>query len=306
MDSRAYIEKWINGTLTEEERVLFEQTGEYRALKRLSDATLSFHAPEFDVPGEYARLQTQLRTKRKATVVTMPWLKPMLRVAALLVVAAGAYFLFLANPSTTIKTLSAQKTTTYLPDSSEVTLNAFSTITFRAKSWSRDRRLQLEGEAFFHVAKGSRFDVETASGVVTVVGTQFNVKMRKDYFEVVCYEGLVEVRSSGNVTQLTPTKVFRIINGVVTEQENTTEAQPGYLRDESSFESVPFAEVLKEFERQYGVTITTRNVDSRKRFTGRFGHSDFLKALQSISIPLNLTVEVSENQKHVVLSSGVN
>jgi ferric-dicitrate binding protein FerR (iron transport regulator) len=166
--------------------------------------------------------------------------------------------------------------------------------------------LLLEGEAFFQVAKGSRFDVETASGIVTVEGTQFNVKVRKDFFEVVCYEGLVEVRSTGRVTQLPPTKVFRAIKGVVTEHADTSEAQPGWLSNESSFESVPFAEVIEEFERQYGVSVTSQNVDPEKRFTGRFGHSDFHKALQSISIPLNLTVKVSADQKHVVLSSEVN
>ena len=46
--------------------------------------------------------------------------------------------------------------------------------------WKNERSVNLDGEGFFKVAKGSKFDVETSAGTVSVVGTQFNVKNRKD------------------------------------------------------------------------------------------------------------------------------
>ncbi len=306
MDNQDFLEKWINGTLTVDERILFERTKEYQALKRISDATASFRAPEYDVPGEFARLQTKMASPRRVKVVEMPWLRPLMRVAAVLVIIAGVYFIFLSDSTTTIKTFSAEKTKLYLPDSSEVALNAFSELKFSPNRWTSERRVSLVGEAYFRVAKGSRFDVETSEGTVTVQGTQFNVKIRKDFFEVVCYEGLVEVRSIGKLTQLTPMKMFRVVKGVLFVQENTSMTTSSWLNDESSFESVPFAEVLEEFERQYSVAITTRNIDLEKLFTGRFSHSDFQKALQSISIPLNLKYEVSADKKIVVLSGETN
>jgi ferric-dicitrate binding protein FerR (iron transport regulator) len=43
--------------------------------------------------------------------------------------------------------------------------------------------LTLE-EAYFQVKKGQTFSVNTTDGVVKVLGTHFNVKQRKNYFEV--------------------------------------------------------------------------------------------------------------------------
>jgi len=305
MGNKEYLEKWLNGTLSGHERILFEQTREYRSLEKLSKALTSFKAPEYDVQKEFQRLQSRKTSGERAKVVAMPWLKPLLRIAAILVLAGGGYFIFLLNLTTTIDTLSAEKTKIFLPDSSEVTLNTFSKISYRASSWGRRRSVTLDGEAFFKVAKGSQFDVETNDGTVTVLGTRFNVKRRKNYFEVVCYEGLVEVKSAGKVIKLPPFKMFRIVKGAIAPYDYTTEVSPGWLLNESSFESVPFSEVIEEFERQYNVTVSTKNVNLDKLFTGRFTNSDFIMALESISIPLNLKYKVTGDQKTVVLSGEV-
>jgi ferric-dicitrate binding protein FerR (iron transport regulator) len=58
-------------------------------------------------------------------------------------------------------------------------LNAASKLSFNEKKWADQRALTLEGEAFFKVQKGQTFSVNTTAGVITVLGTQFNVKERK-------------------------------------------------------------------------------------------------------------------------------
>jgi ferric-dicitrate binding protein FerR (iron transport regulator) len=152
------------------------------------------------------------------------------------------------------------------------------------------------------VAKGSRFDVITSSGVVTVLGTQFNVKVRDNYFEVICYEGLVAVNSDNEIVELPPNYMFRIINGEVFTDSNLIDTAPSWLINESSFISIPYEQVIKEFERQYNVVITTNEVDLEQLFTGRFTHNDISLALKSISLPFNLSYELEEDQ-HIVLSS---
>ena len=77
------------------------------------------------------------------------------------------------------------------------------------------------------------------------------------------------------------------------------------MLQERAFESVPFLEVINEFERQYNVTITTKNVDGDQLFTGRFVHSNISLALKSISIPLDLTYVIDETKKTVVLSRAI-
>lgn len=303
MKNPEYIEKWLNETLTEDERRLFEQTAEFRSLQKLSNALVAYKAPEYDAKAEFNRLQARKAVKHQAKLITLPWLQTVIKIAAVLAISLGIYFYYFSTTATTLSTLTAEKTALYLPDSSLVTLNASSSLTYYKRRWSKQRTVTLDGEAFFKVAKGSRFDVQTEAGVVSVLGTQFNVKKRKNYFEVICYEGLVQVNYSGKILQLTPSKMFRLIDGNVTALEATQEVVPGWTRNESFFESVPFSEVLDEIERQYSVTIVTKNIDKSQLFTGRFPHDNLTLALKSITVPLHLSYEVTS--KKVVLSREI-
>jgi ferric-dicitrate binding protein FerR (iron transport regulator) len=305
MSEQEYIEKWLNNELSEEENSAFEKTNAYESVVKLSKALEAFKAPDFNTQEEFKQLLVKKNSLKSARIVPLPWLQPLMRVAAVLIVLIGVYFIFLSNPSTTITTLASEKSEFLLPDSSSVSLNASSSLLYHPKGWDQKRLVSLDGEAFFKVAKGSKFDVVTNTGTVTVLGTQFNVKSRTNYFEVVCYEGLVQVTSANKTIKLTPTKMFRIVNGIITQDENLSEKLPGWLANESSFESVPFSEVLQEFERQYNLHITTKNVDLNLLFTGRFVHSNLSLAIQSVAIPLNLTYEIDSSQKNVVLSREV-
>ena len=305
MNDKEYIEKWLNGTLSNEEKLLFEKTEAYTTLFKLSQGIKSFEAPGYNVQHEYARLQSKINSTPKAQHVSISWMKPLLRVAAILTVFVGVYFYFVSNPVVNISTLAAESTNFYLPDSSQVHLNAASTVVYHKKNWDDNRLVTLEGEAYFKVAKGARFDVETATGIVSVLGTEFNVKARDEYFEVVCYEGLVQVKNATALVKLGPGKVFRVIKGAVATELISKETLPAWMRQESAFESVPFTAVINEFERQYNVTITTKNVDGDQLFTGRFVHSNISLALKSISIPLDLTYVIDETKKTVVLSRAI-
>ena len=57
----------------------------------------------------------------------------------------------------------SQKQEISLPDNSQVSLNALSSVTYNESSWDENRELTLNGEAFFKVEKGSTFEVKTKS-----------------------------------------------------------------------------------------------------------------------------------------------
>jgi ferric-dicitrate binding protein FerR (iron transport regulator) len=112
----------------------------------------------------------------------------------------------------------------------------------------------------------------------------------------------VRVESGNEILKLLPKQIFQKISGAgTTGDEKTKNTAPDWRSGESSFESIPFYQVMQEFERQYDVSITTRNVDSEQLFTGTFTHSDLSLALKSIAIPLNLTYEVEG--KKIILAS---
>ncbi len=304
MNKEEYIKKWLNDELNEEERLKFEQTEDFKSLQKLSYNLRAFKSPEYDVEAELDKVMEQTFSNTK--VISVNWFSTPARVAAAVVFIVGIYFLFFNNSKIIIETMAGKKTEIYLPDSSLVVLNANSRLTYNVAKWDSKRSVSLNGEAFFKVAKGSRFDVITKSGIVSVLGTRFDVKERTDYFEVVCYEGLVRVTVPDTVQELTSNGIFRILNGEIETREIVIAgSSPAWINNESKFESVPFQFVVEEFKIQYNIKVLTENVDTKKLFTGSFDHTDINLALEAITRPVNLKYRIKEDG-NVVLSGDRN
>ncbi len=298
MNSENYIKKWLEGSLSEAELREFSKTEDYKALKKLDEAVQQFKAPAWDVEHELARLnKARSSSHAMGKTVFASWIRPVLKIAASVAVIFLTYLFISYDNTTTIATGIAEKTTVTLPDNSLVTLNAQSSLSYTGKNWQQNRQVKLDGEAFFEVARGSKFDVLTDNGTVSVLGTRFTVTDREKYFEVVCFEGLVAVQAEQEQVKLPPGHMFRVIDGEVIKETDIKESAPGWLADESSFRSVPYKYVIEELERQYGVVVSIRRVNLDQLFTGRFTHKNLSLALKSISLPLNLQYKiVGENQ----------
>ena len=78
--------------------------------------------------------------------------------------------------------------------------------------------------------------------------------------------------------------------------------EPTWIAGESSFDSAPYAEVLGELERQYGIHITKPDMDLGKRFTGKFTHENIDQALKAVTIPFDLEYEII-NAEEVAIKS---
>lgn len=289
--------KWLDNDLDSQELEAFKRLEDYDDLVRLSDSVKGFRSPGFNPETELEVLFSTIDSNRRSS---NKWLKPLLRVAAVLAISFSVYY-YTTTLDTTAQALAAHKTTIELPDASSVTLNAMSTLTFNKKKWDNVRNVELEGEAFFKVSKGSKFSVNTSSGTVTVLGTEFNVKHREDIFEVVCYEGSVGVTHSTNTVVLKPGDSFLFIDGKIIAKEKETTSGPSWIDDKSYFKSMSYAHVLREFERQYDVTINSQHIDVDQLFTGSFIHNNKELALKSITLPLNLNYSMEDNRS-IILS----
>lgn len=296
MKKEDLIKKWLDNDLNNNELEAFKKLEDYDSLVKLSDSLMQFKADEYDSNKEFDALLQKINTKKSTK---NNWVKPLLRIAAILVISIGVYY-FMLNTDTTINAVIAEKTAVELPDLSEVKLNAESTLTFNKKSWNKIREVELNGEAYFKVAKGSKFSVVTRDGVVTVLGTQFNVKQRDNYFEVVCFEGSVGVEYKETTVKLKPGYSFLIIDGIQYVKDIDTRTEPSWINSESYFNSLPFKQVLYELERQYGISIETNNIDLTQLFTGTFKHDDLELALKSVTLPLNLKYQL-KNDTTIVL-----
>ena len=185
-----------------------------------------------------------------------------------------------------------------LPDGSKVTLNSKSTISYGSE-WNRS--LNLEGEAFFEVVKGSKFTVNTNSGTVEVLGTSFNVYSRDDQLIVNCKTGKVKVDIPGLSYQqvLTPGTGLRMSSNEVQERNLEVSNIATWQVGEFYFDNRPLEEVIEELSRQFDVEIRLNKVEDRF-FTGYFISTDLNTALEMVCDPLALEYKVQESK--VVIS----
>jgi len=290
-----YLAKWLNNELTEAELSEFKKSDKYASYQKIIEASKSLETPEFDVEKALTDIKNKQHNKEVKVVKLNP-IKKLIQVAAAIAVIVGVAYFYINSLNEIVTTQYAERTEITLPDNSEVVLNADSKVSYSKKNWDNNRNIDLEGEAYFKVAKGKRFTVVTEAGNISVLGTQFNVTQRDGIFKVTCFEGLVSVLFNNKETKLPAGTSFLVVNGQIkdTNAPNTTE--PSWINNESSFKSIPLSYVFEELKRQYNVTIQTKNIDTTKLFTGSFSNTDINIALKSISIPAQIKFNLEGNK----------
>ncbi|WP_299883627.1 FecR family protein [uncultured Lacinutrix sp.] len=295
-----YLARWISGDLTPEELSAFKKSKYYLDYKKINEGALAFKSPSFDRQSSLSRLEKSLKNKedKKIKKLNLKWVYS---AAAVLIIALGVLYF---NPSNSIyETQYGEQLVVDLPDNSKVYLNSKSELEFKKENWLDNRVLNFNGEAFFDVEKGETFKVLSNEGVVEVLGTEFNVVSREDYFEIKCHEGKVKVSSNDKkeLATLTIGKAFRI-NKEELEYWDFKEMKPSWLNGESSYNNTPIVQVIKSLENQYNINIDYTLIEENKRFTGSFTHSDLELALKTVFNPLNISY-LKSGENSIVLNS---
>ncbi|MCQ0111129.1 FecR family protein [Zhouia amylolytica] len=301
MNKEHLLAKWLSGEITPDELQALKQLEDLSVYEKIIAKTALFQSPLYneDVQLESLKMKTCLTNKQPKIKKIKPW-KAIAGIAATIAVILTTV-LFFNESNTVVIAEKGKKETFNLPDHSIVKLNASSKAEYSKKQWNKRRALKLDGEAFFEVAHGEKFDVITKDGIVSVVGTQFNVKNRENFYEIKCFEGIVRVQYNDLTKLITKGKSFLVINGIVTENEDhLLSNQPDWLQNRSKFSSIPYQMVLKEFERIFDVTISANNVDLNYHFTGEFNHNDINKALKTITLPLQLQYKLKDDKTVVI------
>ena len=292
MEQNYFLSKWLSNEITEEELGNHLSATEIAAYKKIISATNQLEVPEYN-PEEALKKIKLKHNKPKAG--KLHFMSRIYRIAAILTLLLLSYY-FISDKEKTYATQFAEKISFDLPDKSNVRLNADSEITFKTKNWKRNKVLNLKGEAFFSVFKGTTFTVNTALGTVTVLGTKFNVVVRENYFEVNCYEGIVSTNYQNKTIEVPAGSSFKVLNNV-SEFGKINATNPSWIENKSSFKSMPYKYVVQEIERQYNITVVYDAKNAESLFTGNFTHTNLDMALKAISIPLNLKyTEISDKK----------
>lgn len=178
-----------------------------------------------------------------------------------------------------------------LPDGSVVWVNAGSTLQYPVSFEADVRKVRLEGEAFFSVAKdpAAPFVVETEKLSVNVLGTVFNVSAYpgEEKTTATLNSGKVEVRTASRQTfTLEPEQQLSYDN-----RTNRTdirrvpeETLAGWISGNLIFEYKPLHEIFCALERKYGVTVRADKALIAKddRFSVKFVHQENIEEVMRV------------------------
>lgn len=187
----------------------------------------------------------------------------------------------------------------YLPDHSRVVLADGAQVKFSKMFFQRS--VQLKGEAYFEVEKGSNFYVKTREGGVLVIGTRFSVSDFNNSLKVHCYEGVVGVDYLNEKVKITEGVQFTGINRNIEVVENHDLGYPNYAIFNFSCTNVHLDELWPIVEKYFGVDIVAET-NPKESFTGSFNTGNVKEVIDIICTSMKVSYDVT-NEDEVVIKT---
>jgi len=193
-----------------------------------------------------------------------------------------------------VSTPAGQRAFVRLPDSTTIWLNARTKLRYPVSFTEEERRIELEGEAFFDVKKDINhpFVVSTENYDVRVTGTSFNVYAYKgrNEFSTSLTEGSVHIvdrQNESHSIQLNPNERVEFINGRLAKTDFYNMDFLLWKDGIYAFDDLSFSDIIKKLELYYDVSIVVNNNNIKNfKFSGKFRQRDgverVLQTLQKI------------------------
>lgn len=200
-----------------------------------------------------------------------------------------------------ISTSYGESRTVSLPDSTKVTLNSNSNLSF---SRSGTNEVFLEGEAFFsvtHKVGTEKFIVHTKELNIEVVGTKFNVNSRRGNTKVILKEGKVILHKlNGDAEKLVMVPGEYVEFGKDGELKRKMVDADNYLEWRNNrliFVGTSLREIGQLLEDNYGYEVVFGDTSIQEReFTGSSSAVDIEELFEKLSRIYDLDVEKNGNK----------
>lgn len=198
-----------------------------------------------------------------------------------------------------------------LEDGTEVWLNAQSTLKYPSKFLKKMRRVEVEGEAFFDVAKDSKrpFIVNTNHVNLEVLGTKFNIY---SYGESRCtetklVEGSLKVTDNlneNNSVILKPNEQVYFENGNLSISPILNPDHLLWREGIYAFNNERLIDILQKLELYYDVDIIVEDPEIfNVKYTGKFRQRDGIdEILRILQIIQPFKIEKDRDNNRIMLS----
>lgn len=248
-----------------------------------------------------AAVQTQSQSQPARIISLKKRFLPWIAAASLLVAIALIWQPFKTSAPTLLswQTISNEKAGSikkiYLPDSSLVILNAYSSISIASNYNDTSRELQLSGEAFFDVKHNpaAPFKVSAAGTSTRVYGTRFNISAYPEAVQVrvALQQGSIGLSAAVFPEQrLVPGDLFLYNknNGSTQKLQFAVADIGNWTTGMLSFYKTPLSDVLTILEKKYEVEFIYDARLADQTITASFGKMPLDKILQHLSFVWNL------------------
>ena len=142
-----------------------------------------------------------------------------------------------------------------LSDGTRVWLNSETSIQYPVAFGAKERRVFVQGEAYFEVAKDAKkpFTVQFMSSSVTVLGTSFNIRAypEEKRSQTTLAEGSVRIYSPGSSMLLKPGEQAEVsaLSGEMVKQEVEVKNFTSWKDGRFVFEQQPLEDIMRTLER---------------------------------------------------------
>ncbi|MEQ9443206.1 MAG: FecR domain-containing protein [Cyclobacteriaceae bacterium] len=223
-------------------------------------------------------------------------------ITGILLVGMAVWWLFKQEQRVEYITGNGETRIITLPDRSSVVLNANSRLSYD-EDWSSNtpREVWLDGEAFFsviHTQNHQHFRVNVTNELkVDVLGTEFNVKDRREKAQVVLNTGQVklDIRDTDQphtvIMQPGELVEFSEADKTLVKKQVDPERYAAWRNHKMIFEEMPLVEISRILEDNYGVSITIEDtLLANTRLTGAFPTHNIDMILTSLPTIIDMKV----------------
>jgi len=316
------IHAYLSGQLTVEQVEAFEQwrdTSVQNAtlVEEVEDAwqhALLYESPDFDSASAIANMpfgKDEKLVPVDKSKASRQW-RFRWAAAAAVILAMGTWTAYQLN-KTELRTIDGRHAQFInLEDGTEVFLDHNGEVSFPEQFAGNERRVILDGEAYFDVAKEAerQFIIETDFANVIVLGTEFDVTEDDDAETVEVYvtEGKVRLQPTGSDVfvdiEAGESALYEHKSGKLQRIRQADMNRIAWHTRHLRFAKTPISKVITDIESTYDVSIDYQNSGIADcTFSSLYNKVEVTKILEDMSVVFGIRI-ASTQEGHYVLSGG--
>ena len=194
-----------------------------------------------------------------------------------------------------------------LSDGTRVWLNSETSIQYPVAFGAKERRVFVQGEAYFEVAKDAKkpFTVQFMSSSVTVLGTSFNIRAypEEKRSQTALAEGSVRIYSPGSSMLLKPGEQAEVsaLSGEMVKQEVEVKNFTSWKDGRFVFEQQPLEDIMRTLERWYDIRVIFKDEGAKRiSLSGNMKrYGDFSQVMKMLQMTGDVRFELHGNDVYI-------